>query len=135
MSPRTPIDALEMKRFAQRVQALRNEQGLSQSDLARLIWGEQTDKLTGRRSAKNRDRISCYERGKSLPDPHNLQELAKALGVPPEELLPDRIGTTTERENPEVSIVTVAGRVHLRINKLVSFDEATAIMAVLNRPA
>jgi hypothetical protein len=75
--------------------------------------------------------------GKSFPDPHNLAKIAAALGVTPEELAPDLIGATVERQNPEVAVVSVAGhpdKVMLKINKLVSFDKMTRIVAILNEP-
>jgi transcriptional regulator with XRE-family HTH domain len=123
-----------LERFARCLQELRTKKGLSQSDLARLIWGSQTNKRTGRLEARNRDRISCYEAEKSFPDPHNLQKLAEALGVTPEELAPDLTGATVERENPELMIVAIAGhpdKVMLQVKKLVSFDVASRIMALL----
>ena len=100
---RTPVMQIGLERFARRLQELRTNKGLSQSDLARLIWGSQTNKHTGRLEARNRDRISVYEMGKAWPDPHNLVKIAAALGVSPEELAPDITAATVERENPELS--------------------------------
>jgi transcriptional regulator with XRE-family HTH domain len=134
---RTPTEQLGLEQFADRLQGLRVAKDWSQSDLAREVWGEQTNKRTGKISAKNRDRISTYEMGKSWPDPHNLLKIAAALGVTPEELAPDLTGATVERQNPEIAIVAVAGhadKVMLRINKLVSFDTMTRIVAILNEP-
>jgi transcriptional regulator with XRE-family HTH domain len=126
---------LELEQFANRLQQLRTDRGWSQSDLAREVWGDTTNR-SGRKVAKNRDRISTYEMGKSWPDPHNLVKLANALGVTPEELAPDIVGSTVERQNPEFAIVGVAGhrdKVHLKINTLVSFDVATKIMQLLKQ--
>jgi transcriptional regulator with XRE-family HTH domain len=131
---RTPTVQVGMEQFANRLHDLRTVKGWSQSELARQIWGEQTDKRTGRKSAKNRDRISCYEAGTSFPDPHNLSKLANALDVTPEALAPDLTGATVERQNPELALVSVAGhsdKVMLRINKLVPLGTATQIMALL----
>jgi transcriptional regulator with XRE-family HTH domain len=126
---------MELEEFASRLQHLRNAKGWSQSDLAREVWGEM-ENASGRKVARNRDRISTYEMGKSWPDPHNLTKIAEALGVSPEELAPDITGSAVERQNPEIALIAVAGhsdKVHLRINKLVSFGIATEIMGLLNR--
>lgn len=125
---------IELQQFARRLQHFRTEKGWSPSELARQVWGETTTKA-GRKVAKNRDRISVYEMGKSSPDPHNLVKIAKALGVSPEELAPDITAATVERENPEIAIIAVAGhadKVHLKVNKLVSMNIATQIMVLLN---
>lgn len=130
---RTRVMQLELEQFASRLQAFRTAKGWSQSDLAREVWGVLTTKA-GREVAKNRDRISTYEMGKSWPDPHNLMKIANALGVSPEELAPDITASTVERQNPELAITAVAGhadKVYLKVNKLVSFAVATQIMQLL----
>ena len=132
---RTRIMEMELEQFANRLQALRSEKGWSQSELARQVWGEIETK-EGKKVARNRDRISVYEKGKSRPDPHNLKAIARALGVTPEELAPDILGSTVERQNPELAIVAIAGhadKVHLRVNKLVTMAMATEVMQVLGR--
>ena len=53
---------------------------LSQSDLARKMWGSTTNKR-GHSVARNRDRISQYCAGVSYPGPEIMQKLADALGV------------------------------------------------------
>jgi transcriptional regulator with XRE-family HTH domain len=131
---RTRVMQMELEQFASKLQHFRSEKGGSQSDLAREVWGEIETK-TGRKVAKNRDRISTYEMGKSWPDPHNLMKIAQALGVPPEELAPDITAATVDRQNPEIALVAVAGhhdKVHLKVNKLVSMTIATQIMQLLN---
>ena len=66
--------------FSERLYQARTAAGLSQSDLAREVWGVQTT-TEGYEVAKNRDRISSYERGKSAPKKDNLMKLADVLGV------------------------------------------------------
>lgn len=132
---RTPVAQLEAEQFANRLQALRVAKGWSQSDLAREVWGEITVKNTGRKVARNRDRISTYEMGKSYPDPHNLAKLAKALGTTPEELAPDIAAATIERASPELAVIVPAGhsnQAHLKINRVVSFTLATQIVGLIN---
>jgi transcriptional regulator with XRE-family HTH domain len=131
---RTPTEQLGIEEFGRRLQYWRIKRGFkNQSDLARELWGSiPSSRSNGRLVAKSRDRISQYEMGRSWPSPHNLQLIAKVLGITPEELAPDMMGATVERENPESSMVTVAGKTHLRVNKLVTHDQATRIMVILN---
>jgi transcriptional regulator with XRE-family HTH domain len=129
---RTPFEQIELERFAKKLQAARTKKGWSQSDLARAVWGSHTNQRTGKVGAKNRDRISVYEAGKSFPDPHNLVKIADVLGVSPEALAPDITAATMERENPEVAIVAHGDKVHLKVNKVISFDLASRVMALLN---
>lgn len=124
---------MELEQFASRLQQFRTEKGWSQSDLAREVWGV-TKTKAGREVAKNRDRISTYEMGKSWPDPHNLMKIADALSVPPEELAPDITASTIDRQNPELALTAVAGhsdKVHLKVNKLLPMNIATLIMQLL----
>jgi transcriptional regulator with XRE-family HTH domain len=131
---RTRVMQMELEQFASRLHDFRNQKGWSQSDLAREVWGE-IENRAGRKVAKNRDRISTYEMGKSWPDPHNLTKIAAALGVAPEELAPDITAATVDRQNPEIALIAVAGhqdKVHLKVNKLVSMNIATLIMQLLD---
>jgi transcriptional regulator with XRE-family HTH domain len=131
---RTPTEQLGIEEFARRLQYWRIKRGFkNQSDLAREIWGSiPNSKGNGRLVAKNRDRISQYEMGRSWPSPHNLQEMAKVLGVMPEDLAPDMMGAMVERENPERSMVAVGDKTHLKVNKWVLNDQATRIWVILN---
>jgi transcriptional regulator with XRE-family HTH domain len=126
---------MQIEQFASTLQQLRVAKHWSQSDLAREVWGEITNPNTGRKVAKNRDRISSYEMGKSWPDPHNLTKIANALGVSPEELAPDITASTIERQNPEIMLVAVAGhmnKVLLKIHKVTSYATAAEIMRLLS---
>ena len=58
-----------------RIARLRREHGMTQADLANQMGV--TDKA-----------VSKWERDRSCPDLHSLPRLARALGVPVEELLP-----------------------------------------------
>lgn len=62
--------------FGRRVYAALLKRGMRQADLARA-------------SGLARDSISSYVRGRALPDPENLQALAKALNVEMTDLLPE----------------------------------------------
>jgi transcriptional regulator with XRE-family HTH domain len=120
---------MELEAFASRLHHFRSAKGWSPSELARQVWGEMTTR-SGRKVAKNRDRISVYEKGKSWPDPHNLMKIANALGVSPEELAPDITASTIERQNPEFAMTAIAGhadKVHLKVNKLMAWNVAIMI--------
>jgi transcriptional regulator with XRE-family HTH domain len=78
-------DKAEMEIFRRRLLDVMAEKRMSQSDLARAIWGNTTDNR-GRTVAANRDRISNYCNGKQYPEPETLIKLAQALSVPVERL-------------------------------------------------
>lgn len=129
----SPIKTLEMQEFGRRLHDIRSQNGMNQSDLARAVWGEHTGP-DGKKSAKNRDRISQYEKGQSFPDPHNLARLAEALGVAPEVLAPDVVAATVDHENPAIQVTAVNGhfdKVHLRVNLLTSMVVAAKVLALL----
>lgn len=66
----------EKEAFAKRVYKLMLAKNMNQSDLARVAGLE-------------RNRVSAYVRGVSFPTGLSLAKLAGALGVKPNELLPD----------------------------------------------
>jgi transcriptional regulator with XRE-family HTH domain len=66
--------------FAARLQALMDERGLNQSDLAAKLWGRGVD-AKGSSVAKGRDRIWAWVNGKSCPNRTNVIRLAQELGV------------------------------------------------------
>jgi transcriptional regulator with XRE-family HTH domain len=105
--------------------ALREAKGWTQSDLARAVWGPMISS-EGKLVARNRDRISVYEKGLSSPSPLNLKRLADALGVAPADLgdgvaeggaLPFQI-TQAPRE---------PGKARLQVDMVVPFTVAAAI--------
>lgn len=130
----TQYEQIESERFARRLHQLMLEKGMSQSDLAREIWGTTTN-AQGRNVARNRDRISVYLKGDTIPETKNLGLLAKALGVEPHELAPDIMASAVDRENPEIAMTAIAGhadKVHLRVNKLVPLPIAAKIIDMLS---
>lgn len=123
--------------FVEKMRKLMHEKRFSQSALARRIWGEIEDPR-GYKVARNRDRISSWLAGKSLPDPDNLTALARALGVSPDELMPPTEPTPGSRNTygpPEISITSVAGTapglVLLQVNKMVSMPVALKVAGLL----
>lgn len=131
MSTAPTKEALE--EFARKLHAAMTKKGFSQSDLARAVWGTVTDKR-GYEVAKNRDQVSQYLHGKSLPGPENLQKLANALGVATEDLAPPNPGPL-DKGRPAVSMTAIAGspdRVRLTVDMVVSLKVAVAAMGILS---
>jgi transcriptional regulator with XRE-family HTH domain len=131
-----PINLDQAKRgsFASNLRRLRLALNLSQSDLARKIWGDTTDSR-GYTVARNRDRISYYEARKAVPEAHTLGVLAEKLGTTVEELAPDLLAQETDKQrDPEISMAMVkdkADLVHLRVNTLCTLALASKIISLL----
>lgn len=128
-----PIHRLELQEFARKLYQALQARGWTQSDLARAAFGTTKDPR-GYTVAKGRDRISVYLRGQSVPDPRNLEKIARALGTTPEELAPDLHADTINREHPELAIRQAAGqdRVHLIVNQIVPLSVASKVVAILS---
>ena len=125
----TPADIVR-ETFAARLKDEIAKRNWNQSDLARnaskqLPSGEEL----------SRDNISNYMRGRALPSPGFLLAIAKALGMTPEQLLPER-GQTPPRDVGVLPITDVrdagGGRAFLRVNKSVSWNAAVRILEILN---
>lgn len=120
--------------FATNLYRARTEAGLSQSELARKVWGE-TEDHRGYKVARNRDRISVYERGIAVPSRENLIALAEALGKTPEQLDPTSLSHVASQGEPAIQMTMVEGKpdsVHLKINTLTSLAKASQIIALLS---
>ena len=119
--------------FQANLKAMRNKKGLSQSDLARLVWGTVTD-ARGYEVAKNRDRISAYESGRASPKEENLVSLAEVLGVSVRELSPEGAGLLAVNTPSTVSmrVLEGGGGVHLEVNTITSLAVASQIIVLLS---
>lgn len=125
----------EAAAFARKLHLAMLQKGMSQSDLARTVWGSTTDK-TGRTVAKNRDRISEYVRAQSLPDPANLKRLADALGIPPDHLATDQVSAVIDSRDTELVMTSDPenhGHVRLRLNKRLPTTLAAQIVALISQ--
>lgn len=132
---KTVAESRAIATFADNLKRARVERGMSQSELAREIWGVTID-TRGYSVAKNRDRISVWEQGKAVPEPASLQKLSDVLGVPVEELAPELTMETIDRAPPQIHFHMVpggAGIVHLQVNTLCSLDTAVAIASILSK--
>ena len=120
-------------KFQHNLKQLRTSKGMSQSDLARLIWGVMTDKR-GYEVARNRDRISAYERGRASPEEENLAKIAEALGVTASELAPELSGQRGRNAPATVTMRVLEGgvNVHLEVNTITTLAIASRVIAALS---
>lgn len=107
--------------FGRRVYSRMLQHGWNQSDLARA-------------AGLTRDAISTYVRGRSRPSPSNLTKLATALGVEPQELLPNAVESAIRDDTPLMEMKVSPAKpsvAWLRISRLTSTEAATKIMQIL----
>jgi len=112
---------LTKQEFGKRLYNLMLSKGWHQSELAR-------------KSGLNRDAISTYIRGRTLPSPQNRDALAKALGVDPDVLLPNYLEAAINEDSPafEMKVSTSAkGMAWLRVDMLVRTSTAAKVAELL----
>jgi transcriptional regulator with XRE-family HTH domain len=111
--------------FARRLLNARVKKGLNQSELARAAAIHS--------GTFGRDSISKYEKGLHLPTPIQLDALAKALNVPPSELLPQNPGIAEVMEpgmRPAFRTID-DDTMWLRVNQAVPRELGMKIIAML----
>lgn len=129
-----------LKEFGKRLQRLMAERGWNQSDLARHSAKHMPDKKFGR------DNISGYICGENLPGPAHLNAMAKALGLPYDELLPtrgvpdidSRVDARTKKAAADAPLDVRdlgEGKAWLRVNQEVPWDVAIEIMKLVKQGA
>lgn len=112
---------LTKQEFGKRLYRLMIQKGWHQSELAR-------------RAGVARDSVSTYVRGVSLPEPGNLDRLAKALGVDAVDLLPNHTEAAIDNDVPsmEMKVSGTDPRVAwLRVNRLVSTATCVKVVELL----
>jgi transcriptional regulator with XRE-family HTH domain len=113
---------LSKQAFAKRLYNLMIAKGWNQSELAR-------------RAGLQRDRISTYIRGQTLPTPQNVKAIADALGITPEELLPNHTEAAIEEDTPSLEMrvsTNDPSKAWLRVNRLVTTKTAAEVVTILN---
>lgn len=122
-----PTDVVHVE-FASRLQRAITAKGWNQSDLARRAQEHMPD---GQKMG--RDNVSGYIRGTTLPGPIKLKAMADALGVAPEELLPQRgVPNAGNKALPAFDMRAIGdGNVWLRINQAVPQAVGLKIMQLL----
>jgi transcriptional regulator with XRE-family HTH domain len=125
-------ETVHINTFAYNLRRARMEAGLSQSDLARKIWGT-TKNNEGYIVARNRGRISAYEKGAQEPAVSTLKEIAEALGKTAAELAPGLIPKDDDSEALSMTMIEgQPGRVHLKVNVLTTLELAAKIIGMLS---
>ena len=107
--------------FAKRLYSLMMAKGWNQSELAR-------------RAGLPRDSVSTYIRAKVMPTPLSAQSLANALGVSPEDLLPNYVESAIEEDTPSLEMkvsVNAPSKAWLRVNRLVSLATAARVIDLI----
>ena len=121
---------MQKREFADRLHKRMLEKNMTQSGLARKIWGQ------GPRGAIKRDRISNYVNGREMPDDVNMKLIAEALGTTAEDLCPSLMATRSARAEPEIEMKQIAGhpeRTLLNIrDKVVPLEVAAKIIVMLS---
>jgi transcriptional regulator with XRE-family HTH domain len=82
---------LVKEEFAKRLYTLISAKGWTQSEFARHC-------------EMNRDAISTYVRGRSVPSPVSLEKMADVLGVRPEELMPNYFESAHSKQEPTIEL-------------------------------
>lgn len=114
-------DQIVKQEFGARLHKLMSGKGWSQSELAR-------------RADLPRDSVSTYVRGRSLPTSESLKKLSAALGLPPEDLLPNRIKNDTYHDGPGFEMgqsLNNPGIAWLRVNRFLTMQNALKIAEIL----
>ena len=130
---RTPLERAEHEAFAKRLVEFMARRNMSQSDLARAVWGNFVD-ARGHDTARSRDRISCYVRGLQMPEPKTAKAIADALGVSPVDLIPSLDKPASRGAAPDLAMSVVAGRPDtalLTVNKMIPLELAVKVLAML----
>lgn len=112
---------LTKQEFGRRLHRMLLERGWRQSELAR-------------RAGIQRDSVSVYVRGRSFPTPLNLSKMAKALGVKPEDILPNQMETAIREDEPDFELKVSPGdttRAWVRLNRAMSLETAVQIAALV----
>lgn len=127
MSKRKEAPAEVRAAFARRVLNARIKKGWNQSELARQAALHMPDGRFGR------DSISKYEKATHLPYPVQLDALAKALGIPPAELLPQNpgIGESMDPGGKPAFRTIDDETLWLRVNQAVPRDLGLKIIRML----
>lgn len=117
------------REFASRLRRHLLKKGWSQTDLANAAAKKMPDKKFGRYL------ISGYVNAQYLPHSLNLEAIAAALDISPDELIPQggtNLPKRGEATPPQDLRVLGDGRASLRINQVVPMDVALKILQLLN---
>jgi transcriptional regulator with XRE-family HTH domain len=129
--------ALSRREFGKRLEKLMLAKGWRQSDLARAAFGTRMNDKTGYEEARRRDSVSAYIDGRVWPDRKSQQDLANALGVTVDELIPNELMGEIDRDTaPPLRIQEAPGqpgKVWLQINRMIDMDAAIQIAQIVKQ--
>lgn len=125
-------DETAKRDLSRKLVELMMERDLKQADIAAAVFGR--DPKT--KYPRGRDSVSQWVRGRSLPEPKNLQKLADFFGVDKSVLVPPSAFSRQAHEDPAVELRQVAGEpgmAWLRVNRACSTTAAAQIFDILNK--
>lgn len=121
-----PRDAV-IEEFSRNLQSAMNAKGWNQSEMARAATMQM-----GGEGEVHRDNISKYINGKTLPTSPKLAAIAKALGVPKDQLFPTTSVLRPAIHTPPIGVHDAGdGKAWLRINQAVRWDVALKILEMV----
>lgn len=119
--------------FAERLQRIMTEKNLSQSDVARLVWGTMTDER-GYTVARNRQVLGKYLSGTVEPRQRTLRRMAEVLDVPIANLDPH--SDPLSRPGSGLYIEPIDRQhVRLEVNMVIPNEVVPEIVALLGKYA
>jgi transcriptional regulator with XRE-family HTH domain len=117
--------------FANTLRNAMAEQQMTQSDVARAVWGNTTDPR-GYQVAKNRDRIGAYLAGTGYPSKETLPKLCKAVGLSMDKLPPATRSTAPRAGARDFSFSILPDEtVFIEMRKVVSMDIGLKILQLV----
>lgn len=131
---RPPGQDERLKAFGEKLNRLMSSKGWGQSDLAREAT-RHVPKTHKTREGKpyeiGRHLIHAYIKGDNEPTQANLNYLAKALGVSPDELLPPLPGQHDPSKPFASATTTLDGKTRLVIDALVDAEVGLKVLALI----
>lgn len=126
MPPKTTDHDRLKAEFAARLSRLMDEKGWNQSDMARAA-----SRYLPNGEEFRRDNIHVYLAKTALPRQKQLVAIAKALGVPPGDLLPSAVGGAKQVPFSMQSIPDEPSHAWLRVDMKLTMRKALAVLAIL----
>ena len=119
--------------FADNLKQALLARGMTASDLARRIWGDEPDRLKGNwQRARSRQRIAKYLNGQVKPKKSTVALIAETLELPVEQLTGAAPGLWSRDGNLTLIAVAEPGKVRLRVNQIVDQHTALTIFEILS---
>lgn len=138
-----PVDSVDTRRaqMARNIARLLIEKGWTQAELARRASDYMPiDPKTKKKGKVGKDLVGAYIKGKNVggkyvritPSADRVAAIAKAFGVPPEDIYPYAIPRQAQEDLPPFDVQTLDdGRVWLQLNQAVDRNTALKILALL----